>query len=444
MEDIGRRLVDCLEGNDTASRKLRDKRILVAGDILPSDLALLDPERILGIVTERGDVNSHAAIMARSLGIPAVLGIEGLTRSVGLRDELIVDGTSGHVYLNPDSRVRTEYERLQRDYSQKRKELEELREVPAATADGVRVNLRANIGLLSDIRVALANGAEGVGLYRTEFPFMTRRSFPDRHEQCDLYRKILEGFPGLPVTIRTLDIGGDKGLPYFPHPTEDNPFMGWRSIRVSLERQEIFREQLAGILLASPHGQARIMFPMVTGMEEIRTIREILGSVQEELTRQGHPFDPAISFGIMVETPAAVQIADILIREVDFFSIGTNDLIQYTMAADRNNPKVRQYYDAYHPAVLHSLRRVAEAAARARKGVSLCGEMAADPLNALLLLGLGIADLSLSAPAIPLVKEALAKVSATTAGEIAQRVLALESTAEIHAYLTVVRHELGI
>jgi phosphotransferase system enzyme I (PtsP) len=443
MEDIGRRIIDCLDGNDRNRGRLREKRVIVAEDILPSDMAMLDHEKILGIVTAKGDVNAHAAIMARSLGIPAVLGLEGLLKLVSLRDEVIIDGTSGHIYINPDDQVKVEYERLQRDYSQKQRVLEGLRDLPAQTLDGFRVALRANIGLISDIRIALANGAEGVGLYRTEFPYMTRKSFPDRYEQCALYRKILEGFDGLPVTIRTLDIGGDKGLPYFAYPREDNPFMGWRSIRVSLERQDIFREQLAGVLMASPHGRVSLMFPMVSGVDEVQTIKRIIAEVKEELTAAGHGFDPDIRLGIMVELPAAVQTAEILIREVDFFSIGTNDLIQYTLAADRNNPKVKKYYDPYHPAVLHSIRRVAEAALRAGKGVSVCGEMAAEPVNAILLLGMGIADFSLSAPYIPLVKEAIRATTLPRAQEIAARVLAMESGVAVRRYLEEVRQELG-
>jgi phosphotransferase system enzyme I (PtsP) len=444
MEDIGRRLVDSLEGSDRPRPKLKEKRIIVAEEILPSDMATLDHDKILGIVTEKGDVNSHASIMAKSLGIPAVLAIEGLLKKIGLKDEVIVDGTSGHVYINPDERVKVEYERLQRDYGLKRREMEGLRDLPAVTTDGCKVHLRANIGLLSDVRIALAHGAEGVGLYRTEFPYMARKSFPDRHDQYRLYRKILEGFAPLPVNIRTLDIGGDKGLPYFTYPKEDNPFMGWRSIRVSLERRDIFIEQLAAVLMASPHGKASLMFPMISGVDEIRAVKEIIAEVKEELTRERHPFNPEMRLGIMVEIPAAVQTADILIKEVDYFSIGTNDLIQYTLAADRNNPKVKKYYDSYHPAVLHSIKQVADVANRAGKQVSICGEMAADPVAAVLLLGMGISDLSLSAPSIPVVKQVIRQISRAQAEEIAEKALGMESCVEIRGYLEGVRKELGL
>ncbi|HTG82208.1 MAG TPA: phosphoenolpyruvate--protein phosphotransferase [Geobacteraceae bacterium] len=444
MEDIGRRLTDALENGDRPRAKLKEKRIIVAEEILPSDMATLDHDKILGIVTERGDVNSHASIMAKSLGIPAVLGIGGLLSKVTLKDEVIIDGTSGHVYINPDERVRVEYERLQRDYGLKRREMEGLRDLPAITTDGCTIHLRANIGLLSDVRVALAHGAEGVGLYRTEFPYMTRRAFPDRHEQYRLYRRILEGFAPLPVSIRTLDIGGDKGLPYFTYPKEDNPFMGWRSIRVSLERRDIFIEQLAAVLMASPYGTASLMFPMVSGVDEIRAVKEILAEVKKELIRERHPVNTEMRLGIMVEIPAAVQTADILIREVDYFSIGTNDLIQYTLAADRNNPKVKKYYDPFHPAVLHSIKQVADVANRAGKQVSVCGEMASDPLAAVLLVGMGITDLSLSAPSIPVIKQVIRRVSMERAIAVADTVLAMESSGEIREYLKEVGKELNL
>jgi phosphotransferase system, enzyme I, PtsP len=444
MEDIGRRLVDALNGNHKAQEKLRDNRIIIARELLPSDLATMDPGKVIGIATEKGNLNAHAAIMARALGIPAVFGVEGLLKQVGVRSEVIVDGTSGCVYLNPDQSVKLEYQRLQGEYDLKQRAWEGIRELPAVTPDGCRVTLLANIGLISDVRVAHLHGAEGVGLYRTEFPFMTRTAFPDRYEQAAVYRKVLEGFPGLPVTIRTLDIGGDKGLSYFPHPKEDNPFLGWRSIRVSLEREDIFREQLAGVLLASPHGKCNLMFPLISGVDEVRAIRRILDEVKEELRREGKRFDPEIGLGIMVELPAAVLVAEMLAKEVDYFSIGTNDLIQYTLACDRNNQRIKKWYDPYHPAVLHSIKKVADAAAAAGKGATLCGEMAGEPINAILLMGIGIRSFSLSAPCLPRVKEAIRHISLERARRIAERVLAMESALAIRGYLEGAKRELGL
>jgi phosphotransferase system, enzyme I, PtsP len=444
MEDIGRRVVDALNGSQRSREKLRENRIIIARELLPSDLATMDPSKVIAIATEKGNLNAHSAIMARALGIPTVFGVEGLLKQVGVRSEVIVDGSSGCVYLNPDQSVKLEYQRLQGEFDQKQRVLEGIRELPAVTPDGCRVALLANIGLVSDLRVAHLHGAEGVGLYRTEFPFMTRSTFPDRIEQASVYRKVLEGFAGLPVSIRTLDIGGDKGLSYFPHPKEDNPFLGWRSIRVSLERPDIFREQLAGILLASPYGKCNLMFPLVSGVDEVRAIRRILDEVKEELTREGKQFDPEIGVGIMVELPAAVLMAEMLAKEVDYFSIGTNDLIQYTLACDRNNQRVKKWYDPYHPAVLHSIKKVADAAAAAGKPATLCGEMAGEPINAILLMGLGIRSFSLSAPCIPRVKEAIRHVPLARARRIAERVLEMESAQAIRGYLEGVERELGL
>lgn len=442
MEDIGRRIIDVLQGNEHDGVKLKEARIIIAEDIFPSDMAMLDHDKLLGIVTEKGNIYSHAAIMAKSLGIPAVVGVAGLLQAADVKDRMIVDGASGNIYLNPDKHICEEYQRLEQDYAMRLKELEPLRDLPAVTTNGTRISLRANIGLISDIRVAVANGAEGVGLYRTEFPYMTRSSFPNRHEQAALYRKILEGFPDLPVNIRTLDIGGDKGLPYFSYPQEDNPFLGWRSIRVSLEEQAIFKEQLAGILLAAPAGRPTIMFPLISCLDEVRAIRRILAEVVEELRAEGCQVCDELPLGIMVEVPAAVQIVHLLAREVDYLSIGTNDLIQYLLAADRNNPKVKQYYEPYHPAVLHAIKRVADVGLKMGKKVSICGEMAADPLNALLLAGMGIREFSLSAPSIPVVKQALRSHSLRQCQALARRVLAMDSGADIKHYLAKKRKEL--
>jgi len=442
MEDIGRRIIDVLQGNEHDGVKLKEARIIIAEDIFPSDMAMLDHDRVLGIVTEKGNVYSHAAIMAKSLGIPAVVGVAGLLQAADVKDRMIVDGASGNIYLNPDKHVCEEYQRLEQDYATRLKELEPLRDLPAVTTNGTRITLRANIGLISDIKVAVANGAEGVGLYRTEFPYMTRTSFPNRHDQAALYRKILEGFPDQPVNIRTLDIGGDKGLPYFSYPQEDNPFLGWRSIRVSLEEQAIFKEQLAGILLAAPAGRPTIMFPLISCLDEVRAIRRIMAEVVSELRAEGCQVCEELPLGIMVEVPAAVQIVHLLAREVEYLSIGTNDLIQYMLAADRNNPKVKQYYEPYHPAVLHAIKRVADVGLEMGTKVSICGEMAADPLNALLLVGMGIREFSLSAPSIPVVKQALRNHSLRQCQALSRRVLALDSGADIKGYLAKKRTQL--
>jgi len=431
MKDIGRRLVDCLTGSAREPAAIRGKKILVARELYPSELAALDHGKLLGIVTSSGDSGSHTAIIARSLGIPAVVASWDEIKSITGRNEIIIDGNTGCVFVSPDRKVKEEYERLSNDYGIKRRELDGLRDVPTVSTDGVRIHLRSNVALLNDIKVAIANGAEGVGLYRSEFPYMSRTAFPTRHELSRLYRKMLEGFAPLPVTIRTLDIGGDKNLPYFPHPREENPFMGLRSIRLSLERPEILREQLAGALMASPHGSMRLMFPLVSSVEEVVSIRKLVDELRVELQQEGRNIAARIPIGIMIEVPAAVQAAGFLVREADFFSIGTNDLIQYMLAADRNNARIRKYYDPLHPAVVHAIKRVADVAAEAGKPVSVCGEMAADPLHAVLLLGLGITEFSLSAPYIPLIKQTFLNISRKDALQFAHRILSLESSTAI-------------
>lgn len=444
MKDIGRRIIDALEGNDNTPQNLRENRIIVAEEIFPSDLAMLDHDKIIGIVTEKGNVHSHAAIMSKSLGIPAIVGVPGLMEAANVKDRIILDGASGFVFLNPDRAIIQEYKRLEQSHASHQKELEGLRDLPATTTDGVTITLSANIGLLSDVRMATFHGAQGVGLYRTEFPYMARSSFPTRAEQATLYRKILAAFPDHCVNIRTLDIGGDKGLSYFRLPHEDNPFMGMRSIRLSLAQQDIFRDQLAAILMAADTGNPTIMFPLISSIDEIREIKKIITEVQEELKYQGHLLEKNIPLGIMVEIPAAVQIIEFLLNEVDYVSIGANDLVQYTLAADRNNSRMKQYYNPHHPAVLHSMKRIADAAAKAGKKASVCGEMASDPLTALMLTGIGLREFSISAPSIPVVKQAIRSHSLKECQRLANEILGCCTGEEIISVLTMAREEMRL
>jgi phosphotransferase system enzyme I (PtsP) len=296
------------------------------------------------------------------------------------------------------------------DQSREQSRLDEFRDHPAQTADGTRINLRANIGLISDIEVARRFGAEGVGLYRTEFPYMARGDFPDRNDQYELYRRVVEGFGGQPVTIRTLDIGGDKALPYFTPPQEDNPFMGWRSVRVSLDNRDIFRTQIEAILMAGRHGPVRLLFPMISSLDEVRACRKVITEAQQALKRAKIPYAANLPVGVMIEVPAAVRLVSRLVREVDFFALGTNDLIQYLLAADRNNPLVSKYYDPLHPAVLQAIAEVVAAAARGGRDICLCGEMATDPINLLVLMGMGLREFSMPAPYIPRTKAFLQSI----------------------------------
>jgi phosphotransferase system enzyme I (PtsP) len=423
IRDIGRRILAHLAGRGTPDPALSAEGILVAAELLPSDMAALDPARVRGIVTERGEATSHAAIMARSLGLPALMGVKGALRAINRGDRLIIDANSGVVYINPGEVVAAEYRRLGEERRRENDRLDGLRDLPAVSADGVRVVLRANIGLVSDLEVALRYGAEGVGLYRTEFPYMVRQDFPGREDQYRLYRRVVEGFGGAPVTIRTLDVGGDKHLPYAMAAREENPFMGLRSVRFTLENPEIFRTQIEAILMAGAHGPVRILFPLITSLDEVRRCKAVVAEAREALAREGATFASDVPLGIMIEVPAAVWQAPALAAEVDFFSVGTNDLVQYLLAADRTNPLVRRYYDHLHPAVLAALRHVAEAARREKCGLSICGEMATEPRAFLLLFGLGYREFSLPAPFIPRMKQLLAGISSADAAETAAECL---------------------
>jgi phosphoenolpyruvate-protein phosphotransferase len=349
------------------------------------------------------------------------------------------------VYINPSHEVVREYDRLEREYLAFNKELGELRELPAETQDGHRVALYANIGLLSDIAFAHLHGAQGIGLYRTEIHFLTHRDFPSEEEQFTLYRRVVEGFSGKPVTIRTLDIGADKYPAYVRRATtEQNPFLGWRSIRVSLEMPEIFKAQLRAILRAGAYGRVRLLIPMVTSLEEILRVKEILAEVKEELERDGVPFDRQMELGIMVEVPSIVHLISRIVREVDFLSIGTNDLIQYILAVDRGNHKVAELYEPLHPAVLAALTQIIEGAKREGKRVGMCGEMAGDPLYTLVLLGMGLEEFSMGSLFIPVVKKIVRSVSFREAKAVSEIVLRMDTVGEIKKYLFDQMRELGM
>ncbi|OEU77026.1 MAG: phosphoenolpyruvate--protein phosphotransferase [Desulfuromonadales bacterium C00003107] len=435
MKDIGRRLAVNLSGREDQVLHLKHPGILIAKEILPSDMASLDHEQILGIVTESGEKNSHAVIMAKSLGIPALVGVKSVVEQITPEETVILDANSGCLYASPPTAIIEEYSRLEEEARLESHRLEEFAQLPAITKDGTSVVLRANIGLVSDMAIAQRNGAEGVGLYRTEFPYMIRADFPDREEQYRLYARFVEGFHGQPVTIRTLDIGGDKALPYFSPPPEENPFMGWRSVRVSLDNRDIFRTQIEAILMAAVHGPVKLLFPMISGLEEIRACKEVIAEARQNLSTEGLRFAEQIPVGVMIEVPAAVTMAGQLAKEVDFFALGTNDLIQYMLAADRNNPLVNKYYDPLHPAVLQVLHQVAEVARKQNKGLCLCGEMASDPAHFLLLLGMGIREFSMAAPFIPRIKAQLRDLSLSTAQQAAKKALTMDDSAQIGHYL---------
>ena len=436
VRDAAQRLLENLSGVVGEQIEIPPDAVLVAEDLSPADLSMLEGDRFKGIVLSTGGVTSHASILAKSFEIPSVVAIEGLMESVHQGDPVIVDGNAGVVYVNPKAEVIKEYERLERDYLDLNQELEELKDFPAETLDGHRVSLYANIGLLSDVAFAHLHGAQGIGLYRTEIAFLSHRDFPSEEEQYALYKRVVEGMAGKPVTIRTLDIGADKYPTYIRSVgTEPNPFLGWRSIRISLEVEEIFKTQLRAILRAGVLGRVRLLVPMVSSLEEILKIKELLAEAKYELEHEDTHFDRQMELGVMVEVPSAVQLAERFLREVDFLSIGTNDLIQYILAVDRSNRKVASLYEPLHPAVLAALMSTIEAGKREGKRVGMCGEMAGDPLCALLLLGMGLEEFSMGSLYIPVIKKAVRSITYEAAKSVAQIVLQMDTVGEIKKYL---------
>ena len=435
VRDVGERLVAHLRGEQDDLPVLEVPSIVVASDLTPSETARLPKDRLLGLVTEIGGRTSHVAIMARSLGIPAVVGVKGIARRVQNGDVVAVDGSSGEVAVRPDAGVLAKWrQRLQQDEAAKNGR-HVLAVLPAVTTDGHEVSLWANIGHPAEAKTARELGAEGVGLFRTEFLYMGRDRLPSEEEQLAVYRQAVEHMAPYPVIIRTLDIGGDKDLPYLGLAREANPFLGWRALRYSLSRPDIFRTQLKAILRAGVYGKVKIMFPLVVSVEEIRQAKEQLALAQAELDERGLPWAENVPVGIMVETPAAAILAHQLAYEVDFFSIGSNDLIQYTLAADRQNEKVSLIYDPFHPAVLRLIDKTIAAGHKAGIEVGMCGELAGDPLATPLLLGLGLGEFSMAAPSLAAIKEKIRTSSLRAATKLAQQALDLSSGEDVRVLL---------
>ncbi|MCG0276382.1 MAG: phosphoenolpyruvate--protein phosphotransferase [Thermosediminibacteraceae bacterium] len=444
IKDVGERIIKNVLGIPIQSlADLDEDVIVIAKDLTPSDTAQMNKEKVKAFATDMGGRTSHTAIMARSLEIPAVVGLGSISKEVIEGDIVIVDGNKGVVFVNPDEETLQQYNNLKLEYMKYREELKKLRDLPAETKDRERrVELAANIGTPKDVKGALENGAEGIGLYRTEFLYMDRESLPDEEEQFQAYKQVAEAMNPRPVIIRTLDIGGDKKLPFLEMPQELNPFLGWRAIRMCLDNPHLFKVQLRAILRASHYGNIKIMYPMISSLSELRRANAILEEAKDELRKEGKPFDENLEVGIMVEIPSAAVIADILAKEVDFFSIGTNDLIQYTLAVDRMNEKIANLYEPFHPAVLRLIKNVIDASHKAGKWTGMCGEMAGDPLAAPILLGLGLDELSMSATSISQVKKVIRSLTYDQARQIAQKALEMESPEEIKEMLQKVLEEI--
>lgn len=434
--DIGRRVLANLVGiNGDSDQAFTRETIIVASDISPVDLLAIRQPNLKGIVLSKGGRTSHTVIMAKSLEIPIVIGVEGLFDNVRASDFLIVDGVSGFVYANPIPEIREKYERRQEENKQALKKLEGLRDLPAETIDGVLMKMGANIGLLSDIMLARQYGADHIGLYRTEFPFLLRKSFPTEAEQVALYTRVLKKSENRTVTIRTFDVGGDKFLSYMDYPKEDNPYLGWRSIRLSLDLEDVFRTQIRAILRASASGKARILFPMISGIEEIRRVVKLVDEEKEKLDHNAIAYERDIELGIMVEVPAAVPILDRLLRYVDFVNIGTNDLMQYLLAVDRNNKKVAVHFNVLHPSVIATIDQIVSVCKRFDKQLCICGEAAAVKESIFLFIGMGVDHISMVPSAIPGVKQFIRSVSHADAKTALKACLEMEDAGEIKAYL---------
>ena len=432
IRDIGQRLIRHLTGACAINwNALIEPVIVFAHDLTPSDTAQFNPKTIYGFATEIGGETSHSAIIARTFGIPAVVGATGILTGVRGGELAIIDGGAGLIIINPSHERLAFYQSKMRRDRELCREMEALKELPAVTIDGHRIEVAANVGLVRDVEPALEHGAEGVGLYRTEFVFMNRDTAPTEEEQYIAYKTVLEKMKGRPVVIRTLDVGGDKQIDYLKMPKENNPFLGWRAIRMCLDRPELFKVQLRALWRAGCYGDLRIMFPMISSLDEVRRAKEQLFLAREELMAEGKQVAESISVGVMIEIPSAALIADQLAQEVDFFSIGSNDLIQYTIGVDRMNESIAHLYQPLHPGILRLISMVIDAAHRHGKWVGMCGEMAGNEKCVPILMGLGLDEFSMSATSIPRVKKLVRNLSIIQCREVAAKCLVAGTASDV-------------
>ncbi|MBU4317942.1 MAG: phosphoenolpyruvate--protein phosphotransferase [Proteobacteria bacterium] len=437
IEDTGKRILGHLLGQTNHFvEKFEKPVILFASDISPVDLVNLNQENLKGIVLSKGGKTSHAVILAKSFEIPIIIGVKGVFNVIEEKDHVIMDASSGIVFRNPPEEIRKEYDRLKSEQSKAFEKLSVLKNKPAVTTDGFKVTIGANIGLLSDMDLVDKYGADYIGLYRTEFPFLIRQTFPSEEEQFDLYKRIVEKANGRIITIRTMDIGGDKFLNHLDSEKEANPFLGWRSVRISLENEDVFRDQIRAILRASAFGKARLLFPMISTVGEVRKIIEILHEEKDFLNKGNVPFDAKIQIGIMVEVPGIIRILDRLLSSVDFISIGTNDLVQYLLAVDRNNEKVAHLYNPLHPAVIGTILDVIRLCRQKGKPVCICGEAAANLACVSLFLGMGADCLSMNPASIPVVKNFIRELDQKNLAEMLGEVLKKDTAEEVQAFLS--------
>lgn len=436
IEDVSRRVLNHLVNRERMSLAELDREvILVTHDLMPSDAIGMNKRMVKGIAMDAGGKTSHTAILARAFEIPAVLGLSRISELATSGVQIIVDGSTGKVVVDPSEATRTRYYAIQDDWRRHEVQMMKLNDLPAETRDGKLIALKANIEIPEEVDSVSAHGADGIGLFRSEFLFLRPGSLPTEDEQYEAYRQVLTAMPGKQVTIRTLDVGGDKVVPEFRDLAERNPILGWRAIRFCLSHPDVFKTQLRALLRSSVHGRLNIMFPMISGLEELNAAFEVLGEVKAQLRTEGVDFDDQVPVGIMIEVPSAAMTADILARKADFFSIGTNDLIQYTIAVDRGNENIAYLYEPFHPGVLRLIKLIIESGHLHGIPVGMCGEMAGDPAAAIILLGLGLDEFSMSSVGIPEVKQIIRAVSMQEAEEIVGDVMDMRAVAEIEQYM---------
>lgn len=437
IRDVMTRVIKILLGiNNTDYSKLKENSIIIAKDLTPSDTAQIDKSKVAAMITEMGGKTSHAAIIARIMGIPTVVGLENITNKIKPNDFVICDGKSGKVLINPNQKQLKYYTQKKEKEEEVGNELKKQIGLSTVTKDGFEVSLSANIGTPRDVDMVLENDAEGIGLFRSEFIFMNRELSPTEDEQFEEYKEVLSRMNNKPVIIRTLDIGGDKNVPYIDIPKEMNPFLGYRAIRLCLGNIDVFRTQLRAILRASIYGNVKIMFPMISTMKELKDAKKILEEAKLELKKEGKSFKDNIEIGIMIEIPSAAIISDMLAREVDFFSIGTNDLIQYTLAVDRMNSKLSHLYSQYHPALLRLIKSIIENAHKAGIWVGMCGEAAGDPKLIPVFLGMGLDEFSMNAPSVLKSRYIIRGLKKKEMEQVAVNTLNLENAVEVEDYLS--------
>ncbi|MCK5739232.1 phosphoenolpyruvate--protein phosphotransferase [bacterium] len=436
LADIRRRVIRHLQGDNWQYlNNLKEPRIIVAHELTPSDTIHFNREKVLGFVTDIGGKTSHAAIMSRALEIPAVLGLEILTETVCQNQMLIIDGREGKVIVEPSADLLEQYRQTQKQQEKQCERLSQIKDLPCRTLDGKDIDLVANLEMPEEIDTVLHYGARGIGLYRTEYLFLAKDELPTEEEQLAAYQNVADRLYPDPIIIRTADLGGDKSPASFEIPREDNPFLGWRAIRICLQKTDMFKTQLRAILRVSAKGNVKIMFPMITCVEELTACLVLLDEAKAELDTAGLPYDGDMEVGTMVETPSAAIMAHILAEKIDFLSIGTNDLIQYTLAADRNNERIAYLYENSPPAIFHMIKRVIDAGHSKGVWVGMCGEMARDPRAVLILLGLGLDEFSVNPTSVPEIKNIIRSVSYTDAAQIAKKIMGMQTAHEIKEYM---------